>query len=91
MIWFGPIDRITRTLSWPPAAFVGKISYGIYLYHMICQYVVWEVLTRNIEDWNRFAKFGIRLSLFVGLSIGVASISYFLIERPFLRAKQRFR
>jgi peptidoglycan/LPS O-acetylase OafA/YrhL len=91
MIWYGSVDLIARILAWKPAVFIGKISYGVYLYHMMCHYLVWDVLLRDIEHWNRYAKFGLRMALFVGLTIAVATASYYLIERRFLRIKSRFR
>lgn len=60
-----------RILAWRPLAFIGKISYGLYLWHGL---VVW---------WN------LPWPVAVPLSIAIACVSYFVLERRFLRLKDR--
>ena len=83
----GPQDRspIRRFLrSWPVASF-GVISYGIYLWHqgMIDELMKWT-------GWTLFhAPFGAMVTGVLGLTIAVASVSYFGLERPVLHFKRR--
>ncbi len=90
-LWYAPMDRIAQALTWRPMVYIGKISYGMYLYHMLAHFLTWEILLAGIEGWNRFPKFGLRMVVFSLLTLGIASLSYFTIERPFLALKSRLR
>ena len=84
---FGPQDRtlVRRLLrSWPVAS-IGVISYGIYLWHL-------NLIDESIKwmDWRPGAIPFWILTLFVlAVSVGFASASYFGLERPILRLKDR--
>ena len=66
-----------RLLSFPPLVFTGRISYGLYLWHL--------------PIFNLFlAKFSQPpIAILLVLTYGVAVTSFFLIERPILRIKDR--
>ena len=91
MLWYGPFDRTARSLSWPPLAYLGRISYGVYVYHMVAQLLVWDLFLRNIEHWPQIPKYGLRCLLYFGITLALSVTSYRLIERPFLRIKDRLR
>lgn len=91
MLWHGPRDAIVNVLSWGPMAYIGKISYGMYLYHMFAHYLTWRVLLDGIDDWPRWPKYALRVAVYVGLTTGIAALSYHAFERPFLRLKSRLR
>ncbi|WP_138998175.1 acyltransferase family protein [Rhodococcus zopfii] len=69
-------------LGWRPIAFVGAISYGIYLLHMLCANVVRQALG---DDFG-VGVFAATLSLVVA----AAYISFRWFERPILGLKSRF-
>jgi peptidoglycan/LPS O-acetylase OafA/YrhL len=74
------LDRespLARVLGVAPLVFLGRISYSLYLWHLLVIYFGQRV--------------GIHESVGVGLALVAASASYFLIERPFLRIKRRDR
>jgi peptidoglycan/LPS O-acetylase OafA/YrhL len=62
---------------------MGKISYPLYLWHNICHLAV---VLAVAPQAGKLAQGVLALML----SIGVASISYWLIERPALTLKKRF-
>ncbi len=70
--------------------FLGKISYGIYVYHelgllLVSRYVRWP-----LSDLDPGLRWAAILLLNVMVAVTMAIISYFLWERRFLRFKVRF-
>jgi peptidoglycan/LPS O-acetylase OafA/YrhL len=63
-----------RTLRW-----FGKISYGLYLWHWL---VVLSSSFYYLGYWEPWAK--------LALAVGIASASFYLVEKPFNRLKSRF-
>ncbi len=90
-ISYGWEDWFTKALTWSPIAYIGKISYGIYLYHMFAQYLTWHVLLEQIETWPNYIKYSLRLLVYGGLSVGIAALSYHFYEKKFLKLKETLR
>jgi peptidoglycan/LPS O-acetylase OafA/YrhL len=67
-------------LSFPPLVWIGRVSYGLYLWHHFVVGVVRE------QPWPLSAKVAVGLAI----SFGVTTISYYLLEQPFLKLKERF-
>jgi peptidoglycan/LPS O-acetylase OafA/YrhL len=63
----------------------------MYLYHLLAQFLVWQVLLPGIEHWNKWLKYGLRCLLYFGITFGLSVVSYTVIERRFLRLKDRLR
>jgi peptidoglycan/LPS O-acetylase OafA/YrhL len=72
----------TSILEWGPLAATGRVSYGLYLWHV----PIFAELLPHLPATG--AGVPRALGLFA-LAFGVAAASYFLVERPFLRRKQR--
>jgi peptidoglycan/LPS O-acetylase OafA/YrhL len=70
-------------LSSPPLAYLGRISYALYLWHeLVGVSVRWANLGGvRAEPWTP--------PIAIVLSVAVASFSYWFVERPFLRMKWR--
>lgn len=79
---------IRRFLQLGPIRFVGRISYGIYLYHLFLIAIGREVSRRyGLPELER------GLSMFVlygAISMLLATISWYFIEAPINRQKQHF-
>ncbi len=87
---FGESGRgwIRRFLVWTPIAYVGLISYGIYLWHQaVIGYVRENWLGQTVEFQGSFFPV---IVIAGSLTIGIATLSYYLVERPVLRGKNLF-
>jgi peptidoglycan/LPS O-acetylase OafA/YrhL len=69
-----------RCLSWRPIAWLGRISYGLYLYHVL----VYKVVSSQISSDRRYV-----FLIATAATIAVAAASYYVVEQPFLRLKDR--
>lgn len=65
----------------PVVRYVGMISYGLYLLHMLAMNATKRI--RSEHDW-------LFLAIALALSVAMASVSYWTFELPFLRLKNRF-
>ncbi len=83
---FGPPDRgaVRRVLGWRPLLWVGLVSYGVYLYHVLAfdRLFAW--------GWDTGDPAGqiARLGAGVALTVAAAAVSYYVVERPALRLKR---
>ncbi len=81
---FFSLFGISRGLLPPPLIYLGKISYGLYVFHVPCREVA-RWLVGGIRHEMVFQPL-----LQMALTILVASLSYKYFEKPFLRLKERF-
>jgi len=68
-------------------AYLGKISYGLYVFHNLAFYFLSKLLGHYPHTMREFAVF---CSLGLALTIAMAAFSYRFFESPFLRLKERF-
>lgn len=79
----GGIPR--RILAWGPLAWLGTISYGVFLYNLA---VVTELEARGVQEWVPVGRFaGLALATLV-VTVACAATSWYLMERPLLRRKR---
>jgi peptidoglycan/LPS O-acetylase OafA/YrhL len=86
-----PSALLTRALSVRPLRWLGRISYGAYVFHDIFHDVLARAIATLALRHAFFMQHGDKL-LFVAalaLTLLLASLSYRYFETPFLRLKQR--
>lgn len=69
-----------------PIEYLGKISYGLYVYHQMCIWITDKVLHVR----NGVLHMCLREVVALALTVVFASISYAVLERPFLSLKRKF-
>ena len=74
--WIGNV-----VLTWKPLVILGKVSYGLYLWHML----VFQVMGRHFT-WGPKS---VRIVIGIMIVSAVTAASWFFIEKPFLRLKDR--
>jgi len=79
-------------LQGPVLNYLGKISYGIYMYHLICIACVFHALDfwldfpLRLEGWHSALLYAFSIPL----TLGVSALSYHYLEYPFIRKKRTF-
>jgi peptidoglycan/LPS O-acetylase OafA/YrhL len=87
-------SRIAALLESRPLVYIGRVSYGIYVYHLLMEYLLAPLLT----SWMKgHGYFGIRLlqynlylveaPLLFAATVAIASLSFYGFERPLLKLK----
>jgi len=76
-----PIRPVAMVLEWSPLVAIGKISYGLYLWHHAVSWLPW--------DGGRYGPL-MALYFHAALSFAGALLSYRYLERPALRLRDRW-
>ncbi len=84
-------SALRRFLQRPALVYVGKISYGIYLYHEAIRVAVWYLMKPIMSGWPASLGFVVRLAVYLLASFALAALSYEFFEKRFLRMAGRFR
>ena len=74
----GPLGWIRGFASWAPLRWVGQISYSVYLFHAL----LLGLFVEHGAAWG--LPLGLQGPAFLAASLAVGTLSYFLVERPFL-------
>jgi peptidoglycan/LPS O-acetylase OafA/YrhL len=82
---FAANDRIGWSLEFEPFHYLGKISYGLYMFHPIAIFATLHLFGPLGWTHNSFVY-----PTCVLATIGLAAVSYRFFESPFLRLKDRF-
>ena len=79
-----PAGRLVGVFTWRPMQWMGRRSYGIYLYHYPLALAF--VAGRHLQGFHYAAV----VTACVALSVLLAAASFRWVETPFLRRKDRF-
>ncbi|MBV8782144.1 MAG: acyltransferase [Phycisphaerae bacterium] len=90
-MWYGTATRVDRWLSVRPLAYLGMISYGLYLYHMPLVNMTKGGFVLLEAHTGIHVRFVFTAIVFLALTLAISSLSYSFIERPLLRIGKRFR
>jgi peptidoglycan/LPS O-acetylase OafA/YrhL len=87
---------LRKALNWRPLAFIGMISYSMFLLHQTILYVVFRPFLHSVRGWIVGAGDLVAWAAFLGYcfsvlaaAVGVSYLSYRYIESPFLRYKPK--
>jgi len=87
-------NYITTILSFSPLRFIGKVSYGFYIYHWPVYILLTPVIITFLK--NILATKATHLNLIASIlatliGFGISVISFYFFETPFLKLKKYFR
>jgi peptidoglycan/LPS O-acetylase OafA/YrhL len=97
---FGSFLGLSRRWLPKPLVYLGKVSYGLYVFHMLALNISWALFWPSeaqrsslATSWafvSLTARAGLVLIVGLGTTVALAALSYRFLERPFLNLKQRF-
>src|SRR4029077_19592253 len=79
----GPAARLTQALSWRPLVHLGDVSYGVYLWHEPLHHVLFNSGVLSPSYLPAFLELAC-------CTVALATGTYFLVEKPALRIKNRW-
>lgn len=77
IVWLLASSRAQRVMDWPPLVFLGRISYSLYLLHLLVLFS----LVRTLPGVSVY----LLLPAALALSVGLAWLSYRVVELPSMR------
>ena len=84
---FSTMEFKRSVLETKAMGYLGKISYGLYMYHPLMIFVTIKLMAEGLSGVPLIV---VSYLLALALTIGVAGASYRFMEKPFLRLKGRF-
>jgi peptidoglycan/LPS O-acetylase OafA/YrhL len=82
--FIGAVDQL-KALGSPTLTYLGRISYGLYVYHL-----AGLLIARSLLPGEDLGESALHAVIALAITIVVSAISYRWLESPFLRLKERF-
>src|SRR5262249_13455142 len=86
-IFLGTLGSRQPILGSKALVYLGKISYGLYVYHILGLRISYWIFRGHTSRLPGFAVFFL---VGLGLTVVLSAISYEWLEKPFLRLKERY-
>jgi peptidoglycan/LPS O-acetylase OafA/YrhL len=86
IIW-AAISPSSDFSKFAPLIYLGKISYGLYIFHLAGLQLARNLLGFTLKDNSSAVSVAL---LGLALTLIFAIVSYHLLEKPFLKLKKRF-
>jgi peptidoglycan/LPS O-acetylase OafA/YrhL len=90
-LYLQPQGWPSRLLSWKPLVFVGKISYGLYLFHMAIRGIAFRQLHMMDGKLEPLWKTALVFLFVWSASVAVSALHYYLVEQRFMAIRSRFK
>ncbi len=91
LVWSGTMGGAPQVMSIRPLRFIARISYGLYLVHLPLFPLSYYIAGQITGPEGPLAFIGTFMVIFLTISCGMATILYFIVERPFLKLKDRMK
>lgn len=85
---YGFRGMMGRLLELKPLVYCGKITYGIYVYHLFVPYLLSHACTAMGLEYPAWG--GVNLIVGSAVTIAVASLSWYVMEQPLNNLKRHF-
>ena len=88
LLALNPAGILYRMFSFRPLAWLGRISYGFYMFHQI-PHTAYGLLAHRLQG-SKGDVTVLTAAIALVATLLLATVSFYLYEKPFLRLKSRF-
>ena len=86
----GNLGPLTYMLKNKVLGYLGKISYGLYVFHFVGLELARNLISAYVSEARLLVYPATVLLLSLAITIAISMLSYQFLEKPFLRLKERF-
>ncbi|HEX4272047.1 MAG TPA: acyltransferase [Rhizomicrobium sp.] len=76
------IRQVAKFLETAPLHWLGELSYGVYLIHLLVLHPVAAWVITHHGQWHAPSRFFLALGIVAPVSYAIAFVTYWLVERP---------